>query len=41
VFDFFSRGVLDLSFDYQWTTIQSGSFGQRNLFAILGGRLPF
>jgi hypothetical protein len=41
VFDFFSRGVLDLSFDYQWTTIPSGSFGQRNLFAILGGRLPF
>lgn len=36
-----SRGVLDLSFDHQWTTIASSSFGNKNLFLILGGRLPF
>jgi len=38
---FFSRGVLDLSFDHQWTTVDSTSFGRRNFFMILGGRLPF
>lgn len=36
-----SRGFLDLSFDHQWTTIASTSFGNKNLFIILGGRLPF
>lgn len=38
---FVSRGVLDLSFDHQWTTIASSSFGRKNFFMILGGRLPF
>ena len=38
---FVSRGVLDLSFDHQWTTIDSPSFGRKNFFMILGGRLPF
>ncbi|HET8934927.1 MAG TPA: DUF3570 domain-containing protein [Polyangiales bacterium] len=36
-----SRGVLDLSFDHTWTTVASTSFGNKNLFLILGGRLPF
>lgn len=36
-----SRGFLDLSFDHQWTTVASTSFGNKNLFIILGGRLPF
>lgn len=36
-----SRGVLDLSFDHAWTTVASTSFGNKNLFLILGGRLPF
>jgi hypothetical protein len=38
---FVSRGVIDFSFDHQWTTVDSSSFGRRNLFMILGGRLPF
>lgn len=38
---FVSRGVLDLSFDHQWTTVDSTSFGRKNFFMILGGRLPF
>jgi hypothetical protein len=38
---FISRGVIDLSFDYQWTAVDSTSFGRRNFFVILGGRLPF
>jgi hypothetical protein len=41
VLDFVSRGVLDVSFDYQWTTIPSASFGRTNMFGIIGGRLPF
>lgn len=36
-----SRGFLDLSFDHQWTTVASTSFGRKNLFIVLGGRLPF
>jgi hypothetical protein len=38
---FARNGVIDLSFDHQWTTIASNSFGNKNLFIILGGRLPF
>jgi hypothetical protein len=38
---FVSNGVLDLSFDHQWTTVDSTSFGRKNFFMILGGRLPF
>lgn len=39
--DFVSRGSLDISFDHQWTQIPSASFGRKNLFVIVGGRLPF
>lgn len=41
ILDFVSRGSLDLSFDHQWTTVPSASYGRQNLFIILGGRLPF